>query len=126
MPVSVGGTADELDDSIIETSFAKIDPFAWGVAVGLVSGVGLTFATAILLIKGREHGGQTLSLLGNHLPGFEVTWTGAVIGSLELGLMGFGLGYLEAWLRNWVIQAYAKFVRWHGEVESRRDLLDKL
>jgi hypothetical protein len=122
VPVSV----EELDDRIIETSFARVDPFAWGVAIGLVSGVGLTFATAILLIKGREHGGQTLSLLGNHLPGFEVTWTGAVIGSLELGLMGFGLGYLEAWLRNWVIQAYAMFVRWHGEVERRRDLLDKL
>ena len=97
-----------------------------GVAVGLVGGVGLMFATAILLIKGGEQVGQTLSLLGNYLPAFEVTWPGAVIGFLEVGLMGFGLGYLAAWLRNWVIQAYAMFVRWRGEVARRRDLLDKL
>ena len=128
VPVSVpvGGTVEEPDDRIIEAAFARLDPFALGVAVGLVGGAGLMFATTILLIKGGEQVGQTLSLLENYLPGFEVTWTGAVIGSLEVGLMGFGLGYLEAWLRNRVIQAYAMFVRWRGEVERRRDLLDKL
>ena len=128
IPVSVpiGETVEELNDSAIEAAFARLDPFALGVAVGLVGGVGLMFATTILLIKGGEHVGQTLSLLGNYLPGFEVTWTGAVIGSLEVGLMGIGLGYLGAWLRNWGIQAYAMFVRWRGEVERRRDLLDKL
>ena len=126
VPVSVGETVQELSDSVIEAAFARLDPVAWGVAVGLVSGVGLMTATVILLIKGGEHVGQTLSSLGNYLPGFEVTWTGAVIGSLEVGLMGFGLGYLMAWLRNWGIQAYAMFVRWRSEVERRRDLLDKL
>src|SRR5262249_38573875 len=128
VPVSVpvGGTVEEPDDSVIEAAFARLDPFALGVAVGLVSGAGLMFVTAILLIKGGEQVGQTLSLLENYLPGFGVTWTGAVIGSLEVGLMGFGLGYLAAWLRNWGIQAYAMFVQWRGEVERRRDLLDKL
>ena len=126
VPVSVGETVEELDDRVIETAFAKLDPLAFGVAVGLVGGVGLMLTTAILLIRGGEQVGHTLSLLGNYLPGFEVTWIGAVIGSLQVGFMGFGLGYLGACLRNWVIRAYAMFVRWREEVQRRRDLLDKV
>jgi hypothetical protein len=60
------------------------------------------------------------------VPGFEVTWTGATIGCLEVGLMGFGLGYLGAWLRNRGIQVYALFVQWRSESDARRHLLDKL
>lgn len=124
--VPVGKTVEELDDRVIEAALARLDPLALGVAVGLVAGLGLMLATAILLLKGGEHVGQNLSLLRNFLPGFEVTWTGAAIGFLEVGLMGFGLGYLAAWLRNWEIQAYAMFVRWRIERENRRHLLDKM
>ncbi|HSB46330.1 MAG TPA: hypothetical protein VLD60_15060, partial [Nitrospira sp.] len=121
-----GQTVEELDDRLIEAALARLDPLALGVAVGLVSGVGILLATAILLLKGGEHVGQNLSLLRNYFPGFEVTWTGAAIGFLEVGLMGFGLGYLAAWLRNWEIEAYAMFVRWRIERENRRHLLDKM
>lgn len=128
MPVTVPveETIGELDDDVIEAVFARLDPLALGVAVGLVSGVGLLLATVILLLKGGEHVGQTLSLLRNYVPGFEVTWTGAAIGCLEVGLMGFGLGYLGAWLRNRGIEFYALFVRWRSESDVRRHLLDKV
>jgi hypothetical protein len=124
--VPVEQTIRDLNDDVIEVAFAKLDPFALGVAVGCVSGFGLWLSTAILLLKGGEHAGQTLSLLRNYVPGFEVTWTGAAIGCLDVGLMGFGLGYLGAWLRNLGIQAYAEFVRWRSESGSRRHLLDKV
>src|SRR5262249_26237164 len=126
VPVPVRETVEELDDSFIEIAFAKLDPLALGVAVGLVGSVGLMFSTAILLVKDGPHVGPSLSLLGYYLPGFEVTWTGMALGFLEAGMAGFGLGYLGAWLRNWGIQAYAMFVRWRTEVERRRDLLGKL
>ena len=124
--VPVEETIGELDDDVIEVAFARLDPFALGVAVGLVSGVGLWLLTAILLLKGGEHVGQTLSLLRNYVPGFEVTWTGSAIGCLEVGLMGFGLGYLGAWLRNLGIRVYAALVRWRNEGDVRRHLLDKV
>jgi protoporphyrinogen oxidase len=124
--VPVEETIGELDDDVIEAAFARVDPLALGVAVGWVSGVVLLLATAILLLKGGEHVGQTLSLLRNYVPGFEVTWTGATIGCLEVGLMGFGLGYLGAWLRNRGIQVYALFVRWRSGNDARRHLLDKV
>jgi hypothetical protein len=113
-------------DEVLETVFARLDPLALGAAVGLVSAVGLLFATAILLFKGGEHVGPTLSLLKNYLPGFGATWTGATIGCVEVGLIGFGLAYIGAWMRNRGIEAYAMYVRWRGETEERRHLLDKV
>jgi hypothetical protein len=84
------------------------------------------FATVILLIKGGPQVGPDLSLLGHYLPGFEETWTGMAVGGVEAGLAGFGLGYLGAWLRNLGLQTYARFVKWRGESEERRHLLDKM
>ena len=124
--VPVLETIGELDDDAIEAAFARVDPLALGAAVGLVSGIGLLLATAILLVKGGAQVGLTLSLLGIYLPAFEVTWTGAAIGCLEAGLVGFWSGYFGAWLRNRGLETYARFVRWRSEREDRRLLLDKL
>jgi hypothetical protein len=124
--VAVGEKGRDIEDGLIEEVFARLDPLALGVAVGWVNGLALLLATAILLLKGGEHVGQTLSLLGNYLPGFEVTWAGAAIGCAEVGLTGFALGYVGACLRNWAIQAYALFVLWRGQSDARRDLLEKL
>lgn len=124
--VPVAGAIGELDDDVIEAEFAKLDPLALGVAVGLVNALGLMLATAILLFKDGKQVGRTLSLLSNYVPGFAATWAGAAIGSVEVGIMGFGLGYLVAWLSNRGVQAYAKFVRWRSEGDARRHLLDKV
>lgn len=51
-------------------------------------------ASAILLLRNGPVAGPTLSLLGNYLFGFEVTWTGAVIGLFEEGMLGFAAGSL--------------------------------
>ena len=127
-PVGIAVAADieAQQDEVIEAAFARLDPLALGTAIGCVSGAGLVLSTAILLIRGGEHVGQTLSLLNNYMPGFEVTWTGAMIGGLEAGVMGFGLGYLGAGLRNRAIQLYVLFVRWRAESDARRHLLDRV
>lgn len=124
--VSVEETLDEADDQLIEVAFAKIDPLALGVAIGVVSGFGIFMASAILLLKDGPKVGSMLSLLGNYLWGFEVTWTGALIGLFEGCLVGFVVGILAATLRNWTLQVYAKIERWRGEAARRRDLLDKV
>ena len=83
-------------------------------------------SSAILLLRGGPVVGPTLSLLGNYLFGFEVTWVGAVMGLLEGGVLGFAVGALAAGLRNWALKAYAKIVRWREERDDRRHLLDKM
>mgnify|MGYP001367910496 CR=1 FL=1 len=124
--VSVDAAVEETEDVLIESAFAKIDPVALGVAVGVVSGFGIFMASVVLLLRGGSAPGPTLSLLGNYLFGFEVTWGGAVIGLLEGGLLGFAVGALAAGLRNWTLTGYAKFVRWRAERDDRRHLLDKM
>jgi protoporphyrinogen oxidase len=116
----------EDEEVIIEVAFAKLDPIALGIAVGTVSGFVIFMMTAILIIKGGPVVGPTLSLLGHFLYGFEVTWSGALVGLLEGGLGGFAIGYFSASFRNWCMMGYAKFMRWRGEAACRRNLLDKV
>jgi protoporphyrinogen oxidase len=124
--VSVPEDIEAQQDEVIEAAFARLDPFALGAAIGCVTAVGLMLSTAVLLVRGGEHVGRTLSLLNNYIPGFEVTWTGAMVGGVEAGVMGFGLGYFGARLRNGAIQLYALFVRWRGDSDARRHLLDRV
>lgn len=113
-------------DEVIASAFAELDPVALGVAVGVVSGLGLFLMTALLLLKGGPEIGSNLSLFRHYLPGFEVTWRGAVIGFIAAGVGGGALGYVGAWLRNQGMAAYAVLVRRRAEAKARRDLLDKV
>jgi hypothetical protein len=116
----------EDEEELIEIVFAKLDPVAMGVAVGTVSGLLIFMATAILVLKGGPIVGPNLSLLGNFLFGFQVTWGGSLVGLLEGGIEGFAIGCMGASLRNRTMTAYAKFKRWRGEADRRRDFLDKV
>jgi hypothetical protein len=113
-------------DRMLDRAFARLDPVAMGVATGVVSGLGLFLATAILLVKGGGVVGPNLSLLGQFLPGFSVTWAGATIGLVAAGLWGFLTGYAGVWLCNRGVMLYASLVRSRAEAEERRDLLDKV
>ncbi|BCA55524.1 hypothetical protein W02_26640 [Nitrospira sp. KM1] len=113
-------------DRVLDRAFARLDPVAMGVAMGTVSGLGLLLATVILLVKGGGNVGPNLSLVGQFLSGFSVTWIGAVIGLVEMGLWGFLTGYVGAWLFNRGIVLYALLVRSRAEAEERRNLLDKV
>lgn len=128
MPVNAQtGTASEGDlqaDQIIQTAFAKLDPLALGVAIGVVTGIGLLLATVVLLLKGGTFVGPRLGLLRNYLIGFEVTWAGALIGMIEGSVGGFTLGYLGASLRNWGMKAYAHLIRRRVETQAAGKVLD--
>jgi len=72
------------------------------VTFGMVGGVGLFIATAWLLVRGGENVGQHLGLLSNYLPGYSVTWGGAVVGLLYGALVGAVIGAAIAWTYNTV------------------------
>jgi protoporphyrinogen oxidase len=128
VPMRVQVSKDALpidnEEELIEIVFAKLDPVAMGVAVGTISGLLILIGTVILVLKGGPVVGPNLSLLGNFLFGFQVTWGGSLIGFLEGGVGGFAIGYSGASLRNWSMKAYAKFIRWREEANRRRNLLD--
>lgn len=113
-------------DAIIEAAFAKLDAVALGTSIGMVSGLGLFFATIVLLLKGGEVVGPTLGLLDNYLIGYSVSWSGAFVGLIEAGAIGFVLGFLLAWFRNLGMEAYAYMLQRRAEADAERDLLDKV
>jgi hypothetical protein len=83
--------------------FAKYDAVALGSAIGMLSGALVFLATAALLIKGGDSIGPNLSLLGQYLLGYEVSWTGAFLGFFEAGAFGYGFGWTLASMINAVI-----------------------
>ena len=49
-----------------------------------------------------------LSLLGNYLFGYEVSWPGLLVGMVEAGVLGFGLGWVTAKLVNLSITIFER------------------
>ncbi len=100
-------------EELIRSAFARYDPVALGGALGVVLGLGLFVATSVLLLRGGDPVGPNLSLLGNYLLGFQVSWGGAFLGLAEAGAGGFGFGFVLAKLINAVIG-------WHERALWRR------
>jgi protoporphyrinogen oxidase len=108
---------------ILTVAFAKLDTVSLGLAVGIVCGLGLFFATVALLLKGGDVVGPMLSLLGHFLIGYRVTWTGALVGLIEATIVGYMIGCFCAWLHNSFINGYIFFIRRAAEAKLRRDIL---
>jgi protoporphyrinogen oxidase len=100
-----GRVADEAIDELIRDVFARYDAVALGGAVGVVTGVSLFLATAVLLLRGGAEVGANLSLLGNYLFSYEMSWAGAFFGLFEMSAWGFAFGWLLAKAINFVIAA---------------------
>jgi protoporphyrinogen oxidase len=104
--------------------FARYDAVALGTALGLVSGAIVMLATAVLLLRGGDPLGPTLSLLGHYLLGFEVSWLGGIIGSLEACAGGFVFGFLLARIINLLVDLTLKSVIRQCQLEGVLDLMD--
>ncbi len=113
-------------DALLQQAFARLDATALGVAVGVLTGAGLCVTTVVLLLKGGEHVGRNLALLGQYFPGYRVTWPGAGIG---LGY-GFVAGFLAGWLlanvRNLAVAFYLHLVRLKAAAAAARNFFDNV
>lgn len=89
--------------AILAVAFAKIDPVALAVAWGSVSGLLLFIATAVLLVTAAPPGtepGPHLGLIAVYLPGYSVSWPGAVLGAAYLSVIGALTGFILGVLWN--------------------------
>ncbi len=110
----VPGAVPEADvEELLADAFARYDPVAMGSAVGSVAGLGLALATAALLLRGGDVVGPNLSLLGNYLFGFTVSWSGLAVGLVEGAVGGFAGGYALARIIN-------RVVAWHESALVRK------
>jgi hypothetical protein len=93
-------TAEE--QRILSTVIADAHEQSWGIAFGLVLGLGLLLATNFLVLKGGEQVGPRLSLLGVYLPGYRVTFLGSLVGFVYLFVIGYGIGRSIVTLYNFL------------------------
>jgi len=84
----------------IRRAILKLNAQAWGTSFGLMLGVGLFVATAVLVVRGGTNVGAHLSLLAVYFPGYRVTWAGACIGFLYAFVVGYGIGRLVGAVYN--------------------------
>ena len=95
-------TSRDREEEVILRSIARLRAGIMAIVVGTLSGTALLVATVWLLIRGGENVGQHLALLRNFFPGYSVTWGGAMVGFLWAALAGGIVGWLTAWVYNWV------------------------
>ena len=81
----------------------KLNGRAWGIAFGLLFGLGLFIATNVLVLKGGPEVGPHLSLLGVYLPGYRVTFLGSLIGFVYMFVIGYAIGRLIGTVYNRMI-----------------------
>lgn len=118
--------ADEVSpsDQAILRTFARIDKLGLATALGTISGLLIFIATMALIIKGGEHVGANMQLLGQYFIGYTVSVTGAFIGFGYSFIWGFMIGWFFAYFRNFFIALFIFRVKRKIELLTFRDFLD--
>ncbi len=104
-----------------QREFAKLDGIALGASLGIVAGMAVLAATWLLLLKGGSEVGPNIAMLAQYWPGYRVTFAGSFVGLGYALVLGFGLGFLFALVRNAVNMLYAitAYRRARREILSR-------
>ncbi len=76
----------------LDQAVLRLNAKAWGIAFGLLGGIGLLAVTLFLVAKGGEHVGEHLGLLAIFFPGYRVTVGGAFVGFVYGFVTGYGVG----------------------------------
>jgi len=95
-------------DQLLANAFAAYDEVALGGAVAITASVTLAVATLLPLLRADTSFVPMLSLLGNYLFGFEMSWPGLAVGMAEVGAIGFVLGWTTAKLINAMVGVFER------------------
>lgn len=93
-------TVSKTDDRELSRRVVAIQAGVLALVCAVVGGLGLFLMTVWLVIKGGPRVGPHLSLLGQYLIGYSVTWAGSVVGLLYGALIGGILGWMIASIYN--------------------------
>jgi len=83
---------DRDQEQALRRVMLRINEQGWGIAIGMVLGLGLFFATNFLIVRGGEDVGKHLALLGVYFPGYSVTFVGSLVGFVYAFVVGYGIG----------------------------------
>lgn len=101
MTVKIEGNTPEL--IVLRRAVARLRGGIMAITFAMTGGLTLFLVTSWLLMRGGENVGQHLGLLSHYLPGYSVTWTGAMLGLLYGLLIGGAIGASIAWTYNMIV-----------------------
>jgi hypothetical protein len=116
-------TKEKIEEDIVHV-FPRVDPVAFGLASGLTAGAVLLVATLFLIFKDGGSAGPHLGLLSNFLPGYSVSFLGALVGFVDLLAFGSILGSTFAYIRNLTVWISARIIHRDIEMNLLRRLFD--
>src|SRR5512135_2067328 len=93
---------NERPEQEVLTRLAHLNATIEGTVAGVVLGGIIFLATNFLVLKGGPVVGPHLALLGEFLPGYEVSFLGSLLGLAYGFAIGFLIGYVLALLYNWL------------------------
>ena len=117
--------ADEGQAERLALAFAPLDKRAFGIAIGVATGLVVFGVTAAYLLRSPADGFR-LGLLQQYFYGYRVSWPGAVIGAGWGMLTGFVAGWFFAFARNFVVAVSVFVIRAKAELLQTRDFLDHI
>ena len=94
-----------LEDAAVETLLRRLNGRAWGLASGILFGLGLFVATNVLVLRGGDDVGQHLGLLSVYFPFYDVTFPGSFIGFVYAFVVGYAAASIVCAVYNRVARA---------------------
>lgn len=114
-------------DAIPESTallFEPLDKRAFGAAVGIASALLVGGATALVMVQADTW--QGLGLLSNYFADYTVSWPGVFVGAAWAFGVGFVLGWLMAFTRNFTLAVSLFMLRSRVELDETSDFLDHI
>jgi hypothetical protein len=105
-------------------AFAPLHKRAFGTAIGVASALVIMAITVVHVVT--QPVGPDISLLRHYFYGYDVSWTGALIGGFWAFVAGFVAGWFVAFCRNFVIAISVFLTRARAELQATRDFLDHI
>jgi predicted metal-binding membrane protein len=116
-----------IPEKILERAFARMDKFAFAVALGAICGL-LVFSATLWTLWIISRGGDVLNshlrLLAQYFIGYTVTVRGGFIAFAYTFFWGFLFGWLFAYLRNLFLAIYLYRIKRKVEMLSLKDFFD--
>lgn len=124
-PPPVRHTTEEMMLPVMHLAFARLHKAAFGVATGVAGALVMGAITVIVLVVPRART-FPLGLLGQYFAGYEVSWTGVVVGMGWGFIVSFVGGWFVAFCRNLALAVSAFMIRTRAEIEQTRNFLDHI
>ncbi len=106
-------------------AFAPAHKSAMGIAIGVAAAIGCFVMTGVPLVRGHPPE-LPLELLANYFYGYDVTWSGAVLGAAWAFFTGFVMGWFFAFLRNALLAVRLVLLKARAELAQTRDFMDHI